>query len=89
MQVQDNGSLTLHVYDLDEKCRDQVNPDPWMFRQEAQIAAAYANSAGYKVTFCNHGHPPIVCNNIGGYYLKPRKLKKDGWPRAIPRKPMR
>ncbi len=62
------------------------NPCVWHFSQEAQIAAAYANAAGYRVGFYRYPDKPIYRNDIGGHFLRRRPIRKDGWPKLTRKK---
>jgi hypothetical protein len=80
MNVESDGHLSLREYNLVPERRHVKEPALDDFEPDARIAAAYANQAGYKVTFVRAGQPAIV---LAGEtrYLMPRPLKKDGWPR--------
>lgn len=85
MNVNPSGCLSIFQYDLNEEHQnvptDQL--DDWHFSSNAQIGAAYANMAGYKVMFVRAGEPPVEMSRIGGRYFKTRRLKKNGWPVAL------
>lgn len=85
MNVNPSGCLVLHQYDLNESDRNIPTEklEDWHFSTDAQIGAAYANKAGYKVIFARAGEKPIEISRVGGRYFKMRRLKKNGWPVAF------
>lgn len=86
MNVEPDGRLTIYECDLRSWEDRQVPTDQleyFHFTVEAQIAAAYANMAGYKVSFVRPQEKPVVMPCIGSHYFSPRKVKKNGWPVAI------
>ena len=85
MNVNSDGSLALHVCDLNPEHRGvpEAELQDFHFSSEAQIAAAYANRAGYRVCFVRAGSKAVEASHVGGRYLPRRKLKKNWWPMAI------
>jgi hypothetical protein len=80
MNVQRDGHLCLHVCDLLPEHKGVAVPSlrAGHFSVDAEIAASYANRAGYKISFVRPGQlitlePPVL-------FLSPRRLRKDGWP---------
>jgi len=57
VNVNADGSLSLFVCDLNPEHREvpEASLEDFHFSSEARIAAAYANRAGYRVTFVRAG----------------------------------
>ena len=87
MNVNADGSLSLFVCDLNPEHREvpEASLEDFHFSSEARIAAAYANRAGYRVTFVRAGSKAVEMSKVGGRYFSPRRLKKNWWPVAFRR----
>jgi len=70
MNVQDDGHLCLHLCDLERRVDHALTIND--FRHDAQIAAAYANSAGYRVTFVEPGKKVVRIK--GNKFFKEEKV---------------
>ena len=71
MKVEDDGHLCLHLSDLTKRVEHALTIKD--FRYDAQVAAAYANSAGQRVTFVEPGKK--VVRIMGNKFFKEKKVK--------------
>lgn len=73
MRVEDDGHLCLHMCDLENSITYNYPPVLSNFRHYATVAAAYANRAGYKVTFVEPGKPIVRIK--GNKFFEEKKVK--------------
>ena len=70
MKVEEDGHLCLHLVDLEKRVDHPLTIKD--FRYDAQVAAAYANRAGYRVTFVEPGKPVVEIH--GNKFFKEKKI---------------
>ena len=84
MNIQNDGHLSLNVVDLCPEYKEKHPPEMQHFMPDVRVAAAYANRAGYPVTFIRPGFI-VEAIKPDGMLLPVRKIKQFPKPKPVPK----